>query len=457
MDSFHPPLHLQSLPNEILLRIIESEISHSDLENIALCSKTLFDLARPARERHLFNKRRFSTIIVGDAGLGNGVDQPMVLNDVDLSSALGDLLANRAAATEYCTTLRIHALDDEEFFTKRYNDRNDREAMLITQKLAPQLFTLIQQAPFTTYDRWLFSHLRDIYEFLYEVPLILLYQIKVLELSNISSLFLNRCDGFKMVGESHHHLEQVRLFGNIEGYLQSYSTDFEALRFLAQFPSITSIHGVHLSHPTSGLPLPHLEHVTDLHFESSGIDVEFLVKLLGTTKGLKNFFYETDNRFRFTYVYGLWQTIWALRMSASKTLESLTLVDPSNTIEAREAYKSYPLSLRDFAVLKHVSVDCSLFRKPFVEDGHRDWYRLVEVLPQTLETLELFRPASGEELSSIFGDLVELKGERLPNLKKISVDGEVHLEPDLVDDCERLDIELIRISQPSKKDPHLSR
>ncbi|KAL8828833.1 MAG: hypothetical protein Q9170_006429 [Blastenia crenularia] len=456
MDSAHPPISLLSLPYEILLRIIEHEIHHTDLDALALCSKMIFFLVQPARKKHLLNKRRFTTISIGDLHLENGDDQPMVLNEEHLASALRDLLYNSVAAAEYCTTLKICALDEEGFWNEQNRDRNDREALSITEEFAPQLAALTEQEPFTRYDRWLISHLKSFYGFLYKVPLILLYNIKVLELTKTSSLFPIFCDDFTILRESHHHLEQVRLFGNINGSQEHCWADYEALSCFAQFPSITSIHGVHLSHPTGGFPLSRLKHVTELRFESSEIDVDFLEKLFGPIKGLKTYFYETNNRVHTDDVYGPWHTIWALQMNAWKTLESLTLIDPSNTNVVGGAEKSYPMSLHDFDVLKHVAVECSLFKNPFVEDGRRDWYRLVDVMPPTLETLELFRPASAEELSSIFKDLRELKDGLLPNLRKISVEGEDYLDPMMIDDCDELGIELTRINQPSK-DPHLAR
>lgn len=53
MDS--PPAHFNfsDLPNEILLNIIEHEVFHENLENLALSSKTVFEWAKPARTKHL--------------------------------------------------------------------------------------------------------------------------------------------------------------------------------------------------------------------------------------------------------------------------------------------------------------------------------------------------------------------------------------------------------------------
>lgn len=57
MDCSPTHFDLLGLPNELLLKIIEYEVLHEDLENLTLCSKAIFNLGKQVRDKHLKRKR----------------------------------------------------------------------------------------------------------------------------------------------------------------------------------------------------------------------------------------------------------------------------------------------------------------------------------------------------------------------------------------------------------------
>ncbi|KAL8876444.1 MAG: hypothetical protein Q9198_005362 [Flavoplaca austrocitrina] len=189
--------------------------------------------------------------------------------------------------------------------------------------------------------------------------------------------------------------------------------------------------------------------IKEIHLESSSIGYKSFENLLQHVKALKIFYYEqgtvADPQ------YDPRDTVRLLECFASETLETLTLVDPYSSYLVA-ASNGGIMSLGGFQVLKHVALDCYFFinhdkeyaealglarqgRYPNVNAMYdisvelpmprhapdKAVSRLVDVLPESLETLELYRPMYQNDLTLIFEDFYELRKERLPNVRRVSL------------------------------------
>lgn len=96
---------LMRLPNELILHIIEDAISHEDIENLALCSRTMFELAKPARARHLEMKSKHSRFKVGSL-------PPRRVHPGLYSICLVRALIESDGFRKYCATVRFDFVRD---------------------------------------------------------------------------------------------------------------------------------------------------------------------------------------------------------------------------------------------------------------------------------------------------------------------------------------------------------
>ena len=189
--------------------------------------------------------------------------------------------------------------------------------------------------------------------------------------------------------------------------------------------------------------------IKEIHLESSSIGYKSFENLLQFAKELKIFYYEQG--IVANPQYDPRDTIRLLECFASETLESLTFVDPYSFYLLAASNEGI-MSLRGFQVLKNVALNFYFFINhdreyaeplrlakqgcyPDVDDVYdisvelpmprrapdRAVSRLVDVLPESLETLELYRPMYQNDLTLIFEDFYELRKERLPNLRRLSL------------------------------------
>ena len=160
--------------------------------------------------------------------------------------------------------------------------------------------------------------------------------------------------------------------------------------------------------------------IKEIHLESSSIGYKSFENLLQFAKELKIFYYEQG--IVANPQYDPRDTIRLLECFASETLESLTFVDPYS-FYLLAASNEGTMSLRGFQVLKNVALNFYFFINhdreyaeplrlakqgcyPDVDDVYdisvelpmprrapdKAVSRLVDVLPESLETLELYRP-----------------------------------------------------------------
>lgn len=464
MDSLLEHFNFLDLPNEILLNIIEHEVFHEDLENLALSSKTVYALAKPALTNHLHRKREFSTLIVGDVHLYQSeqeVGDWIVPRKHHPVQALRRLLLESDTTTDYCRVLRIGGVDPDGDMYGKYDDYLSHEVKTITRDLHSQLQTFIVSQVFgeiTHTDYWIDSLLEGKYELSYAAALTSLHNIEVLELINCSEFVRDELlVHISVMKNTHHQLRRVGLFGD---HFQC----GESLTVLAKFAEILSvrmIYGLHVfgaySDNSPWPSDPFCSSIEEMHFECSAIDASILDKLLQSTDALKTFYYDHDDFLNCIPDFEPRRITFNLCSNAKKTLESLTLVNLSGTGSCiDEEERGFAVSLDDFLVLRHIAIDCSIFID--AEDTN-NVFPLVDMLPASLETLELYSPGKDTDLPSIFRGLRDLREKRLPRLRSISLQfvwDVWDFSQDIRNDCKMLGIRLAFVDGPKRKWPHLS-
>ncbi|KAI4247840.1 MAG: hypothetical protein L6R42_009520 [Xanthoria sp. 1 TBL-2021] len=464
-----PAFDLLGLPQEIILQIIEHEVQKEDLENLVLCSKAIFALARTALTKHQEMKWKYSTFIVGDVRLYKPGESRDVPREVHPVVALIKLLANHAVA-EYCKVLKIGGVGENGQATGVFPEStlngvdgtielaealtSDLEALVVTELYSQ--FAFVPQC--TTLQLEGFNVLAWV------VPFISLQNIEVLELVNGADWFLILFPIFPAMRKTHHRLKEVRLFGD---HREDYA-DMELLCQFAKMSSVRNICGHHVCEVVvngdedfwSDATCPSIE---EIHLELSGIGAGMFEDLLSYAKVLRVFFYEQGDNLPNNY--GRRRTLEALRKYGSESLESLTFVDPRSMFVEADNDKPDRASLREFKVLKHVAIDCFFFVGEDKDDYEiveelelgsnseerpgNDQPRLVDILPRSLQTLELYRPR--DDFRRMFDGFAELREERLPNLKSITLHKGVSVHHIIRRDLKKLGIKLAFAKGPKKR------
>ncbi|KAL8773306.1 MAG: hypothetical protein Q9209_001700 [Squamulea sp. 1 TL-2023] len=457
-----PPasMNLLDLPTEILLRIIEHDVRHEDLENLALCSRSVLELAKRARAKHLKRKKNYSKIVVGDICVYKRLEERQALADeVHPAVVLQDIVTDTHNMGDYCKTLMLGNIEGCQEDKCSYTAW--RAAMEVLASLNPQ-----QKHNFdTTFcgrsgDRvvWFRRHLQAFYEVTCSTIFTSLYKTEVLKIVNSSNRLYVSDSTLATMHETYHDLKEVRAFGDRHLNGECINT---LCMFASSIPSVRTISGFHIAehvgnhlHPGSlilPLPCPNLE---EIHFECSSIESSTFERLLSSVKDLRVFYNENNRDRTRDSEYRSNRTVAALRKYASHSLESFTFFDLSSRYFVETDLADDSKSLREFRVLKHAALEFSHFIK-VDKDGREEKFRLVDLLPPTLETLELYhlRPRVGT--ACIFAGLREQRKKRLPNLSSIFVQKDIVVSGQIKRDCKKAGIKLAFVDAPKTKWSHL--
>ncbi|KAL8856779.1 MAG: hypothetical protein Q9178_006616 [Gyalolechia marmorata] len=420
------PTHfdLQGLPIELQLRIIEREVDPEDLENLILCSKSIFDLSKQARINHIERKRKYSLLTVGNVPPRNGNFEGSDLPTLGAHAffTLRQVLENNFMV-DYCKILKLMGLNSEVDPCEDF----------------AELETLVEKGPYRGLIDWS-RYIEGDHDSACSALFILARNIEILE--NGADIV----DGFELhfqpIGNTHRHLREVRLYGD-----EFTGEKISKVYLFASIPSVRKIHGRNIagdsvygggsSLGTNSVGCPGIGALEEIYFERSAIDGPTFEKFLSAINALRIFYYVHTTSLEDHDAFEPRRLIDDLRHYASHSLECLTVVDD----RGREAADSdvnprTHRSLQEFRVLKHAAIESSLF-----VDGYEGVVsRLVDVLPPTLETLVLHAPAVIGGLKAMFADLVQLKEERLPNLGSIVIKGEELLPKDIEGECRQVGI-----------------
>ncbi|KAL8912370.1 MAG: hypothetical protein Q9172_007515 [Xanthocarpia lactea] len=426
MDCQPTHFDLLGLPIELQLRIIEREVDPEDLENLILCSKSIFELSRQARINHRERRRQYSLLEVGNAPLHNRQFEELDLPSLDTHAffTLRQVLENNFMV-DYCKILKLRGLHSGD-------DPGEDFA---------ELETLVEKGPYRGLIDWS-RYFEGDHDSACSALFVLARNIEILE--NGADIV----DGFELhlqpIGNTHRHLREVRLYGD-----EFTGEKMSKVYLFASIPSVRKIQGRNIAGDsvydgrsplgTNSVGCPGIGALEEIYFERSAIDGPTFEKFLSAIKALRIFYYVHTTNLEDRDAFEPRRLVDDLRRYASHSLECLTVVDD----RGREAADSdvnprTHRSLQEFRVLKQAAIESSLF----VDGYGGEVSRLVDVLPPTLETLVLHDPAVLDGLKAMFKDLVQLKEERLPNLRSIVIRGEGPVPKDIERDCCRVGIDL---------------
>lgn len=290
----------------------------------------------------------------------------------------------------------------------------------------------------------------------------LLRNIESLEVINFTGFVDRFTPNIPAVCHTHFSLREVRIFGDRDG-----GDDLMTVYDFVSIPSVRKIYGLNIvgnaetyeenTFNNEDTCCASVGAIQDIHFERSAVEAQAFGYFLSAIGALRSFYYEQSIEHTAYYYYEPQHLVDNLFNHASRSLESLTLIEyPKHTDFPTDASRETLGSLPKFQVLKHVALDFALFikdshtmawqRQTVEEDfiveatDRRMISRLVDVLPPTLESLVLHEPRNMDELEAIFTGLAQLKEERLPKLRSIVIKGKDLLTRGIEDDCRRIGI-----------------
>ena len=183
---------------------------------------------------------------------------------------------------------------------------------------------------------------------------------------------------------------------------------------------------------------PH-SNVTEIHCTRAALKARNLTRLLEHVKCLRVFSYDHE-----TFYLG--GSAWR-KFSPGAILETLlqhaktSLTYLNYTTNARTRIEAHNIvyvnrtrigpvgSFRGFEVLKTLRLSHIILFEDVEEEIPK---KLVDELPASLEELELVEKISREEAQVMFADMLEMKQERLPNLRYIAFEGSVPFDEETV-------------------------
>jgi hypothetical protein len=164
---------------------------------------------------------------------------------------------------------------------------------------------------------------------------------------------------------------------------------------------------------------PGLSQVETLHFDYSNITAETIELLLPAFKNLRRFEYENGGFWISPDIFMPQNVVKALLKYQAHSLQHLEIIDRHG-----EYYPTFVEDLREFQVLKFVSLDMDLLCK---DSGGMGYYgagrmtvtRLIDLLPPSIEALCFTCCGNLEEMGLVFEGFAELRADAIPKLKRL--------------------------------------
>ena len=217
------------------------------------------------------------------------------------------------------------------------------------------------------------------------------------------------------------NLSQVRFLGydNDEDlYSDERGEDVEVFMSFAALPSMRTMLGDFVAgtdEPADVWPFaPHTSNVTEIILRNSAVEAGYLKELLAGIKSLKRFTYDHNNSLTDAGAMETLGIIEALHDHAKHSLEYLALTGTWDPHGGRSEIQPCSGLLREFETLKEFVLHSSVYIQYAVMIGN-----LVDLLPPSVETVQLLGADVPQNLIGRLKDFFEQKQQRLPRLKKL--------------------------------------
>ena len=452
------------LPNELLIEIINL-VTPESIEQFTSCCKEIYNVGRDASKIHNRYRKQYGSITC--APLQEASDLPT--GYIHPLRFLAEI-ARDERIVEYTTELIIdykgydpheHVLND--------NEREDLYKLHHLSYEAEQwICTKIKNSPILAGDLMLIEEwtMMVLSGFLGKTWALLLTLLPNLDsITSIDSLS-TETEMFEMVSRINETFRQdYQDFPPALAKLTKIDIrDSQPLKIyeaFASLPSMRFLQGRQVIGDFFTWPCywdPHTSGVTDLQWNETSIDIESLMEFLKGIRALESFTLTGDSQEEEWNPLGI---INSLLLYAKESLRKLSLTYGKGEDSDNDCYFSAPLS--PFEVLtwvrldvesffdvgiSNVDVDEALPDRGFFKGRSEDYHYgyearpLVDMLPASIETLELVGVLSEKNTASLLRKLPELKEERVPRLKKIVFEGHYMIDETLKTECERAGITL---------------
>ncbi|KAI4114208.1 MAG: hypothetical protein LQ338_008032 [Usnochroma carphineum] len=246
---------------------------------------------------------------------------------------------------------------------------------------------------------------------------------------------------------------------SLDGSDTRYGEDFTMYAPFTALPSMRSVHGYMLRgnffqrdfrpKDNQGLESPRPSQIEEIYIVYSAIDLLCWDWMLSTIENLKRFTYHHGQGIEgFRADYEPTSIVALLKKYARHSLRRLDLTADQDTITGSydsetdmwtaEVLEASVGDLKGFRTLRVVRLDDTAFQKP--EEGQI--VPLIDVLPASIRVVRLLREIKQGDPADLFVGLAGGKKEKLPELKKIALEGNYILREDLIDKCKAVGIEI---------------
>ena len=428
-----------SVPNEIIVHVWRQILDPGDVESFALTTKTIYELGSSFIREHEKLRARFSSIDLG----------------LHPARKLKRLLLNPRAAL-YVRSISITRWFDEwldvEFVGKQYEGYHSSYP-----KDTMELFvSSIRGAPFNLGDEvlhWLNALESGDEAIVCSLVLTILPNVRSLNLCGAGSTRVLLLDTIYRMSKSR-DTEALSQLTEVQLKLDDWrvAEGFNWVRTFATLPSVKAIEASNIGlnyddpedrngydypdadlpnvdYPESGCisrredndcyhmvcherhlaPLPKTSAVTHLTFNNCIINTERLCRFLESLRALESFVYFSGNTSYEVDDYE--ELVNALSTHAKCTLRKLRLSTRCQAID-------WPLDLTNFEVMEELQMEYNMLL------GYERRSKLADILPPSVQKVYLARPCTdvGWTVENFVLDLTVDKAERLPNLRKLTIE-----------------------------------
>ncbi|KAI4198192.1 MAG: hypothetical protein LQ350_005428 [Teloschistes chrysophthalmus] len=445
---------LLDLPNELLDRIIGS-VRPPDLQALALTNKSIHGLMQNALQRHLWCRRNYSLVRVG---YHDRDPSPPPDECYHALLFLAKILEDPNVA-HYPTTLTVGGCGSEDGDYDDLDDEDVAQRQRAVAQHSDSLRDIVKSChllPPERNDQSANSICNPLNEDAALCMLLsLLPNLREIEIDDLlhDRRFLDMVQRAALANwdsesSSHktalNHLKEIYLLRNENPY----GMDIQYFAPFAMLPSIRRLRGFNIDGDTFAWPCGFSRQSSTLtHIEMvySAASAQAFDGLLKGVAALKSFVYEYDGPGELGSDYEPVGIIRALRTHAAHSLELMEVQGQSGAHSDEWEGKAVG-SLREFARLRSICLEDTIFQIPKsynefasleagktlrdptdveserLQDGElRIMGSLVEILPASVQGFTLVQLMDDEDTRDLLEDMAELKAEKLPKLKRLTV------------------------------------
>ena len=457
--------HILDLANEVLYQIIAATNTH-DIESLAASCRTIHTLAESKVKRHRELKEKYASLALRDCGQLDkdpGVHPIYVLRDILHDTALA----------QYPTIIRSASFDND-YYEWIDTDQGIAELEGIKAVAAGcdgEIQNVINHCPFIeTRERetWRVQIMQGSGDAIVGLLLTLLPRLTSIAIvqprEGFFTQIFRRIVKFQQPPNRHAPQALTKLARiDIVPYYSTYemgpANEFDFVSQYARLPSMRTITGSQFetdvgSHAQSfqWRHDPGISAVTEISIDRSTVDAESITNLLRVVRALERFSFAFGGHMPPRLIYQPRRIISGLGQYAQCSLSYLHLTGTRIAINTMQD-DDLEYDLRVFEKLKQLRIDHTLLShhdRPCLAPSKRKFYqdcncwpqRLVDVLPASIESLELEGCVPWKRVKAFFAGFLELKAERLPRLWEIKMDGSAAAELRFVHLCKRVGVVL---------------